>query len=224
MYATVRCPNEKCSAVFDVAVERLGRNVYCLECGRRMTAKRTDIEASLRQREVDATGGGSADVVRLPLVVLVDNIRSLWNVGSIFRSADACAVEKILLCGITGAPPRKEISKTALGADEVVAWSYHADALDALEKARATGYTPVALESTETSTPLDDLSWPERPCLIIGNEVDGVSPRLLERCELRAAIPMGGVKESFNVAVAFGIAAHRASRALAPAHPNVRFR
>ncbi len=224
MYATVCCPNDECRAVFDVAVGRLGRNVYCLECGRRMTAKRTDVEALLRRREADTAGTAGADIARLPLVVLVDSVRSLWNVGSIFRSADACAVEKILLCGITGAPPRKEISKTALGADEVVGWSYHADALDALEEACADGCVPVALESTETSVPLEELSWPGRPCLIVGNEVDGVSPRLLERCELHAAIPMGGVKESFNVAVAFGIAAHRASRALVPDHSRVRFR
>ena len=223
MHATVRCPNPDCSAVFDLAIERLGRNVYCISCGKRMTAKRTDVEAALRKRQVDSAGGEGGQIQRFPLYALFDNIRSLWNVGSMFRTADGCGVAKVLLSGITGAPPRKEIAKTALGAEEIVAWSYHADAVDALDAAIADGMTPVAFESTESSVALQDFAWPERPCLIVGNEVDGVSPRLLERVETRVAIPMSGVKESFNVAVAFGFAAPAAAAVLAPANPDVRF-
>ena len=104
-----------------------------------------------------------------------------------------------------------------------MAWSYHADALEALDAIIAGGFTPVALESTGSAEAVDSICWPARTCLVIGNEVDGVSPRLLERCETHASIPMAGVKESFNVAVAFAVAAHTAARALADEHPSVRF-
>ncbi|MEC9030824.1 MAG: TrmH family RNA methyltransferase, partial [Planctomycetota bacterium] len=86
------------------------------------------------------------------------------------------------------------------------------------------GYEPVSIEAGEASADLDDFSWPEKPCLVLGNEATGVSPLVLDACERRVSIPMCGVKESFNVAVAFGIAAHRAARALAPANPRVVFR
>jgi tRNA G18 (ribose-2'-O)-methylase SpoU len=150
---------------------------------------------------------------RLPFVVLLDNVRSLWNVGSIFRTADACGVECLWLTGITGCPPRPEISKTALGAEAWVAWEYEADASRALEGLVARGYHAVALE--EGGEDVDRIGWPDPLCLVVGNEVAGVSPRVLGACSLRASIPMRGVKSSLNVAVAFGIAAHRAARSLA---------
>lgn len=188
-----------------------------------MTAKPIEIELELREREEKACGGEGADIRRLPLAVLLENVRSLWNVGSIFRTADACGVERVLLTGITGCPPRSEISKTALGAEEVVAWSYHADAGEGLDEARAAGYTLVALESTEGSIPIQRMGWPDRPCLLLGNEVVGLSEALLKECAHRVYIPMAGIKESFNVAVAFGIAAHHAAMALARSRPDVRF-
>jgi len=151
---------------------------------------------------------------RLPLVTLIDNVRSLWNVGSIFRTADACGVSHLALCGITGCPPREEISKTALGAEEAVAWSYHAEPLDAIEKFRADGFVPVALEATDGATPLDEFEWPRRVALVVGNEVAGVGPGLLGACDARVGIPMYGIKDSLNVAVAYGIAAHHAARQL----------
>jgi len=216
VHATVRCPNPECAAVFDIAVERLGRNVYCVACGRRMSAKRHDVESALRARSASAGSGSDGWATRrLPIEALLDDVRSLWNVGSMFRSADACAVARLLLCGITGTPPRREIAKTALGADEVVAWTYHADAAEALDDAIARGLTPVALESTPRAVALAEIVWPARTLLVVGNEVDGVSPRLLDRCGLYAAIPMRGAKESLNVAVAFGIAAYVAATALA---------
>ena len=223
MIAQIRCPSPSCSAVFDIPAERLGRNVYCLSCGRRMTAKPIDVEPELRARERRIRGGDGAGTPRLPFAVLLEDVRSLWNVGSIFRTADACGVERVLLTGITGSPPRPEISKTALGAEEAVAWSYHADAREALEEARAAGYTPVALERAENSVPIETLAWPERPCLLLGNEVAGLSGALLKECAHRVYIPMGGIKDSFNVAVAFGIAARCAAMALSAAHPEVRF-
>ncbi len=223
MIAQVRCPSPPCGAVFDIPAGRLGRNIYCLSCGKRMTAKPLEFSEALKERQLETQGGPGATIERLPFVVLLDDIRSLWNVGSTFRTADACGVERLLLTGITGCPPRQEISKTALGAEESVAWSYHADPLEALEEVSTAGYTPVALESSDRAVPLQKMRWPDRLCLVVGNEVAGVSKALLTECAHRVFIPMGGVKESFNVAVAFGIAAHQAAMALAPAHPEVGF-
>ena len=220
----VGCPAPVCGAVFELPVGRLGRNVYCLECGRRMTARAVGHTVRLRAKEAGEGSGSGADIKRLPLVAVLDDIRSLWNVGSIFRTADGCGVRKLWLAGITGTPPRAEITKTALGAEEQVAWDYRADVLEAVEQARAEGYEPVVVEAGEASASLEDFSWPERPCLVLGNEATGVSPLVLAACERRVSIPMCGVKESFNVAIAFGIAAHHAAMALAPASPGVVFR
>jgi tRNA G18 (ribose-2'-O)-methylase SpoU len=212
--ALVRCPSERCSQVIEVLPEWLGRNMYCPYCGVRMTAKPVEVESELLDRQRSVTGGKGSDIRRLPLVALVDNVRSLWNVGSIFRSADACGVRELVLTGISGCPPRPEISKTALGAEEAVAWSYRADPLEALERLRGEGYGTVALETSPEAIPIEEMRWPEMTCLVVGNEVAGVGPPLLEACELQVRIPMYGVKNSFNVAVAFGIAAASAAAAL----------
>ncbi len=152
---------------------------------------------------------------RLPLAVLVDNVRSLWNVGSMFRTADACGVRTLVLSGITAYPPRPEITKTALGAEKVVNWRYGADPLELLGQLVAEGYTPVAVETSPGAVSLEEFAWPEQVCLVVGNEVTGISPSVLERCPQHVRIPMRGLKGSFNVAVAFGIAAYAAARALA---------
>jgi tRNA G18 (ribose-2'-O)-methylase SpoU len=175
----------------------------------------------LRAKEADGGSGPGADIERLPLAAILDDIRSLWNVGSIFRTADGCGVRKLWLAGITGTPPRVEITKTALGAEEQVAWDYRADVLEAIEEARAEGYEPVVVEAGEGSEEVGEFTWPRRPCLVLGNEATGVSPLVLDACAQRLSLPMCGVKESFNVAVAFGIAAHHAALALAPANPGV---
>lgn len=171
-------------------------------------------ERERRTRERRAAGEPSVALRRVPLRVVVDGVRSLWNVGSIFRSADGCGVEHLHLTGITGTPPRAEIAKTALGAEQAVAWSYRADPLEVLDALVRDGYTPVALEATERAEAVDRFAWPSRVLLVVGNEVAGVSAALLERCPAHVSIPMLGEKRSFNVAVAFGIAAHAASRAL----------
>ncbi len=220
----VGCPAPLCGAVFEIPAGRLGRNIYCLECGRRMTARPVGHTERLRAKETGDASGSGAAIERLPLAAILDDIRSLWNVGSIFRSADGCGVEKLWLAGITGTPPRAEISRTALGAEEQVAWEYRPDVLEAIAQARSEGYEPVVIEAGEASSSLEDFSWPEKPCLVLGNEATGVSPLVLDACVRRVSIPMCGVKESFNVAVAFGIAAHQAARALAPANPGVVFR
>ena len=200
--------------MFDVGPDRLGRNQRCPECGIGLTTRPLEIESHLRDQQERIQGVEFSPLPRLPLVVLVDNVRSLWNVGSIFRTADACGVERIVLAGITGCPPRQEIAKTALGAEQVVAWRYRANALEALDELRREGYVPVAIETSPRAVALDRFGWPDRTCLVIGNEVAGITPPLLEACAHHVFIPMRGLKDSFNVAVAFGISAFVASVAL----------
>jgi tRNA G18 (ribose-2'-O)-methylase SpoU len=201
MSAQVRCPSELCGILFEPPAGWLGRMVHCPACGVRMTAK----QETLAPRSIPA---------RLPFTVLLDNVRSLWNVGSIFRTADACGVERIVLCGITGCPPRREIAKTALGAEEMVLWEYDANARRALLRLRAEGLRPVALEETPRALPIDEAAWPSPLLLVVGNEVAGVADELRQECELHVSIRMRGGKRSLNVAVAFGVAAHAAARAL----------
>jgi tRNA G18 (ribose-2'-O)-methylase SpoU len=214
LQARARCPNPQCAAVFEIEPRSLGHNVRCPACGIPMTARTPEVAARVRAQQGRIAGGAGADVPRLPFAVVVDNVRSLWNVGSIFRTADACGVRELVLTGITGCPPRPQIAKTALGAERAVAWRYLADPLEAVAELAAHGYTAVALEASPRSVPVEHLEWPSRTCLVIGNEVAGVTPQLLAACPLHASIPMRGVKDSLNVAVAFGIAAHRACRAL----------
>jgi len=202
--------------VFEPPARWLGRNMYCPGCGVRMTARPVAADAEISRREREPLGGPGLARPRLPLAVLVDNVRSLWNVGSIFRTADACGVELVVLCGITGSPPRPEIAKTSLGAEEAVAWVWRADALRALAELRGRGFVPVGLEPTPRAVDVDGFDWPARACLVVGNEVAGIAPAVLEACERHVAIPMRGIKQSLNVAVAFGIAAHRAAASLAP--------
>lgn len=144
---------------------------------------------------------------RLPVAALLDNVRSLYNVGSIFRTSDGAFTRHLYLCGFTPAPPRKEIEKTALGAVETVPWSRHADPLDAVRHARSAGMRICVLEHTDQSVPTYSLTKGDFPlCLIIGNELTGVSPELIAAADMAVEIPMYGVKQSLNAAVAYGIA------------------
>jgi tRNA G18 (ribose-2'-O)-methylase SpoU len=214
MLARVRCPAHDCAAEFDVRADRLGRNLHCPVCRVRLTARPAGIGFRLAERQRRARGTPVTAGSRLPLAVLVDNVRSLWNVGSVFRTADACGVREIALAGISGCPPRAEISKTALGADRAVAWRYWADPLAALSALRGAGYEPVAVEISPRAVSLERMAWPAAVCLVVGNEVAGVSPAVLSACERHVSIPMRGTKGSLNVAVAFGIVAHAASQVL----------
>ncbi|OGJ70764.1 hypothetical protein A2454_06530 [Candidatus Peribacteria bacterium RIFOXYC2_FULL_55_14] len=142
------------------------------------------------------------------IVLLAHNIRSLWNVGSFFRTADAFGVAKLYLTGYTGLPPRREISKTALGADEWIPWEYREDPKEVITELREKGWNIVALEITEDAQDIAKYSPPEKVCLLVGHEVTGVPKDLLSLCDDRVQIPMQGKKESLNVAVAAGIALH----------------
>jgi len=140
--------------------------------------------------------------------VICDNIRSLYNVGSIFRTSDALGVSKIYLCGITGTPQQQGVLKVSLGAEKSVSWEHCASAWQLVEKLKKQGIKVVSLELTKGSENVK-LFKPKFPlALIVGNEVSGVSPTLLKRSDAVVYIPMKGIKESMNVSVAFGIAAY----------------
>lgn len=142
-----------------------------------------------------------------PLIIIADNVRSMHNVGSIFRTSDAFLVEKIYLCGITPTPPHREIQKTALGATESVDWQYAENTLDVINQLKKEGWTILALEQTTNSVMLDDLKVEkgEKIAIVLGNEVDGVNQEVINLCHKAVEIPQFGTKHSFNVSVSCGI-------------------
>lgn len=144
---------------------------------------------------------------KLPLVVVLDDVRSLYNVGSIFRTCDAFRVEAMYLCGITACPPHPEIHKTALGGEDSVDWQYFPSAAEAVEKLHADGYFVYAIEQAEGSTMLQDLRLEagRRYAIVLGNEVKGVHQEVVDGCDGCLEIPQRGTKHSMNVAVAAGI-------------------
>lgn len=144
---------------------------------------------------------------RLRLLAL--NIRSLWNVGSFFRTADAFAVEHLYLAGYTAVPPRREISKTALGADAWIPWSAEPEPVATLHTLKSEGWQIVALELTPDAAPLTSADMGGQVCLIVGNEIGGVPTEILQLCDQTVHIPMLGRKESLNVAVATGVALYQ---------------
>lgn len=145
-------------------------------------------------------------------VAVLDNIRSLHNVGSIFRTADGAGVGKLFLCGMTGAPPRAEIRKAALGAEDHVAWEYFKNTEEALGKLKAEGYRLIALENDiPLAKNYREVEYAFPLALVIGHEYDGITPKIISLCETVISLPMHGKKSSLNVAVAFGIAAYEIS-------------
>ncbi len=144
---------------------------------------------------------------RYPMYVLLDNIRSLYNVGSIFRTSDGARITKLFLCGYTPYPPRKEIEKTALGATKTVPWEYAQDALSIIKKLKADGVRICVLEHTDESKTYTSLTKKDFPlCLVVGSEITGVSKDIISQADLAIEIPMFGMKQSLNAAVAYGIA------------------
>ena len=140
---------------------------------------------------------------------LAHNVRSLWNVGSFFRTADAMNVEKIYLTGYTGTPPRKEITKTALGAEKFISWEKHEDPISVLKELKKEGWQLVALELTADAKNIESFQWDKKICLIVGHELTGVPEDILSMVDATVMIPMLGKKESLNVAVAAGIALYQ---------------
>jgi tRNA G18 (ribose-2'-O)-methylase SpoU len=219
----VRCPDPCCSHSFSVDENQTDKRGHyrghCLQCGRlasfRPHEAQLKLEAELRLRaDSHPVKGGPERAAGFVCdrAALVEDVRSLWNVGSIFRTADGAGFEHLYLCGITGTPPRKEIEKVSLGAEESVSWQYCLNPLSVTSDLKSNGIFLLGLEVTDQSELLADaiktgkISSPL--CLILGNEVTGVSPQLLTECDLVCHLPMRGMKESLNVAVAYGIAAY----------------
>jgi len=145
----------------------------------------------------------------LRLEALLDNIRSAWNVGAIFRTADGLGVDKLYLCGITSTPDNESVHKTSLGTEKTVAWEYAPNALEMAKRLKAAGCRLIALEQDERAVPIADASFAaqgERLVLVLGNEVTGVDPEILDLCDQIVYIPMHGQIKSLNVEVTFGIA------------------
>lgn len=153
---------------------------------------------------------------KLPLILVLDNVRSGLNVGSVFRTADAFALEKVILCGITAQPPHREILKTALGSTESVQWEYVSQTEDAILRLKQTGYQVYAIEQTTEKIWLQDFI-PEdgkKYAFVLGNEVEGVDNAVLRLCDGAIEIPQFGTKHSLNIAVAAGIVVWEAARKL----------
>jgi tRNA G18 (ribose-2'-O)-methylase SpoU len=149
-----------------------------------------------------------------PVRVVVHNVRSIHNVGSIFRTSDAARIEHVHLTGYTGTPEHKDLHKTALGAQDAMTWSKHEKAPPLLADLKEEGYTIAVLEQTDASIPTDHVSSESFPlCLVVGNEVHGVDENLIEAADLGLVIPQYGAKISMNVGVAYGIAVYDAVRA-----------
>ena len=142
---------------------------------------------------------------KLPIIIILDNIRSLSNVGAFFRSADAFRIGELVLCGITACPPHREIHKTALGADETVKWRYYESTEAACQALKSEGYRIFAVEQVEGSVPLQDFKFEPNTAYILGNEVEGVSEGALPYCEGAIELPQAGTKHSINVSVCAGI-------------------
>lgn len=168
-------------------------------------------------RELEPHYGGAplserGPVTRQPIHVVLDNIRSAYNVGSIFRSSDAGAVEHIHLCGMCAHPPHKKLEKTALGAFEYVPWTYYERTVDALDALGERGIHRLAIETTEQGCKITECPLPKPVAIVFGNEVTGINQRVMRRCDAAAYIPMMGFKNSMNVATAFGVVLYEVLR------------
>ena len=148
------------------------------------------------------------EMEKLPVSVLLDNVRSMHNVGSVLRTCDAFLINEVIMCGITGCPPHPEITKTALGADESVKWRYEKDALEAVKKMKEEGWKVCVLEQAHGSIPLQNfkIASNDKYLLVAGNEVEGVSQEIVDLADFIIEIPQYGVKHSLNVSVSVGIA------------------
>lgn len=214
-----RCPYPDCLIEYEVStaedVQNLAICVICPQCGRQANVKSIAILNSLK-RKAERSSQILGDAISLDnksrFIVLLEDIRSLWNVGSIFRTSDAVGVARLYLCGITGCPPRAQITKTALGAEEVVPWQYYIHPLDVIPSLQATGTCIIGLEKNSQSisltTLLKETKISEPLCLIVGNEIQGLSPETIHYCDYVCHLPMAGSKESLNAAVAFAVAAY----------------
>ena len=151
-------------------------------------------------------------IPRLPISILVENVRSVHNVGSIFRSADGFGAEKIYLSGYTACPPREDLRKTSLGSEDAVPWEYFENPLDAARVIKAEGIPLILIEQTKQSKSMYEIDWEFPLCFIVGNEVSGVSEELSKMADIHIELPMRGIKQSLNVSVAVGVVGYEFAR------------
>jgi len=152
---------------------------------------------------------------KLPMVVVLDNVRSMNNIGSVFRTADAFLLEAIYLCGVTAQPPHREIQKTALGATETVNWKHFETTIDAVNSLKAEGYKVYAVEQADQSIMLDKFTPAEgKIALVFGNEVNGVDQAVIDICDACVEIPQFGTKHSLNISVSVGIVVWEVAKAV----------
>lgn len=195
-----QCINPSCRLRFTLS----GAEKAVRECPRCRSAIAEQLK-TFSPKNIPSVPKSSFPVIEL----LLDNLRSTWNVGAIFRSADGAGVKKIHLCGISPTPENPQVVKTALGAEKSVTWEYHPDGLVTAQGAKSAGYHLIALEGGENALPIQTV-FPlqdRRPVLLVsGNEVTGIDPDILDLCETVVYLPMFGSKNSLNVAIATGIA------------------
>lgn len=151
---------------------------------------------------------------RNKIYAILDNVRSLHNVGAVFRTSDAVLLKKLYLCGITGFPPRKEIKKTALGAEELVPFEYRDDAIEVIRELKEKGVKIVAVELAHGSVPYDEADYDFPVCFVFGHEVEGISDELMEEVDMAVELPMLGLANSLNVSVCYGIIMYEALKQL----------
>jgi len=146
-----------------------------------------------------------------PIIIVLDNVRSMHNVGSVFRTADAFLMEAIYLCGFTPQPPHRDIHKTALGSTETVSWKYFSSAIVAVEELKAAGYRIISVEQVSNSIPLHELAYDgkDKLALVFGNEVEGVQQEIINQSDACIEIPQMGTKHSLNISVAAGIVLYK---------------
>ena len=165
----------------------------------------------MRKLKLDELGRVSAEEYKViekhPIVVVLDNVRSMHNVGAVFRTSDAFLIDKIYLCGITATPPHKEIHKTAIGAENSVDWEYVKDSNELIKKLKEDDYQIVTIEQTEGSVLLNEfeVDQSQKYAIVMGNEVDGVQQSIIDQCDTCIEIPQSGTKHSLNVSVCTGI-------------------
>lgn len=202
-YQIYQCVRTGCGLRYPV----LEGHPYGVRCPRCRSSTRLVLTVPIQQE----TGNRAVVLPKVNLEVLLDNIRSAWNVGAMFRTADGLGIRKLHLCGITPLPDNPKVIKTALGAEKVVSWSYSVNGVQAAQELRKSGFRLWALELVPQAETIADacLAVADRPTImVVGNEICGVDPGILEQCERIVYLPMAGAKRSFNVAVAFGIAVY----------------
>jgi 23S rRNA (guanosine2251-2'-O)-methyltransferase len=197
------CSNPQCQFRYpDQDSEHI--KAYCPKCGHEAL-----IQEKINNPEPQTTITKPSNAFVRPLRAVLDNIRSIYNVGSIFRTSDGFGVEELVLCGITPTPENPRFKKTSLGAENILRWSYHLNAVNACRNLHDSGFQIIALENPSESKNLYELDiniFKKPVALVVGNEKTGVDPQILRISDLIVSIPMSGSKNSFNVATAYGIA------------------